>query len=99
MIKFIVYSLISMSTVARNNGFVRPEIVHGDQKMEIRQGRHPLVEMICDFVPNSTTFNSQEKITILTGPNASGKSIYLKQVMLHFYANRQSRKLWYYNEL
>jgi DNA mismatch repair ATPase MutS len=54
--------------------------VEGHEKIEIIGGRHPLVEQIGDFVPNSTTFEGNEKIVILTGPNASGKSIYLKQV-------------------
>jgi DNA mismatch repair ATPase MutS len=73
-------SLISMSMVARSYGFVRPEIVPADQKIQIVKGRHPLVEIMCDFVPNSTSFERGENVKILTGPNASGKSIYLKQV-------------------
>ena len=71
---------MAMASVARENNYIRPKIVPGHHKLEIIRGRHPLVEQICDFVPNTTQFEGEEKIVILTGPNASGKSIYLKQV-------------------
>ena len=50
--------------------------------------RHPLQELcVTTFVPNNTTLDLEEgKVKILTGPNASGKSVYMKQashVMQH----------------
>lgn len=80
--KFYFPSLNAIGSVARNNNYVRPTIVPGHHRMEIIDGRHPLVEILNDFVPNSTLFSSNERIQILTGPNASGKSIYLKQVLI-----------------
>ncbi len=74
------FSLISMSAVARNSNFVRPRLTSGDEKLEIIGGRHPLVEQISDCVPNTTKFRGQERVVVLTGPNASGKSVYMKQV-------------------
>ena len=46
--------------------------------------RHPLQELCCSpFVPNKTQMGSEyHKMVIITGPNASGKSVYLKQVIL-----------------
>ncbi|CAG7833064.1 unnamed protein product [Allacma fusca] len=71
--------LIAMSKAASEFNFIRPTIVDSDECLEIKDGKHPLVGM-SNFVPNSTLFSGQERIVILTGPNASGKSIYLKQV-------------------
>ena len=54
-----------------------------DGQFAIRDGRHPLHEKVVDlFVPNDTNMGGSfgNKVLILTGPNASGKSVYLKQV-------------------
>lgn len=69
-----------MSVTARNSNLVRPHIVPGDGKLEIIGGRHLIVEVIGECVPNTTKFHENERVVILTGPNASGKSVYLKQV-------------------
>ena len=47
--------------------------------------RHPLQELCVSlFVPNDTVFDKDRgRMKILTGPNASGKSVYLKQVKVH----------------
>lgn len=72
-----------MSKVASMYGYVRPTI-NNQNTHEIRDGRHALLELIStDYQPND--FYSSEdagKVKILTGPNASGKSVYLKQVAL-----------------
>lgn len=73
-----------LSEVASRKGFERPEIV-ADDLMQIREGRHPVVEEFLigkRFVPNDTVFDEGERIRILTGPNMSGKSTYLRQVAL-----------------
>ena len=51
--------------------------------------RHPLQELCCSpFVPNKTQMGSEyHKMVIITGPNASGKSVYLKQVNLESYVS------------
>ncbi|BAQ64480.1 DNA mismatch repair protein MutS [Geminocystis sp. NIES-3709] len=64
----------------------RPEITN-DRVIKIKNGRHPVVEKLLGFgmfVPNSTNLGSEKMpdLIILTGPNASGKSCYLRQVGL-----------------
>ena len=75
--------LNSLSQVAYNNNFVRPEL-NNDGIIEIKNGRHPVVEkMLKDilFVPNDTYLNSyNQRVLIITGPNMAGKSTYMRQV-------------------
>jgi DNA mismatch repair protein MutS len=74
----------SMAEVAANNNYVRPELAD-DDSLEIIGGRHPVVEgaqSLERFVPNDCHFDQQERIQIITGPNMSGKSTYLRQVAL-----------------
>jgi DNA mismatch repair protein MutS len=66
------------------NGYVRPEVVEEDV-LEIREGKHPVVEEFLvgtQFVPNDTLLEAGERVRIITGPNMSGKSTYLRQVAL-----------------
>lgn len=68
---------------SREFSWVKPTIVD-EEKIEITKGRHPLVELCATpFVPNSTSSSvaAKAKVHLITGPNASGKSIYLKQVL------------------
>jgi len=63
---------------------VRPEIVESDD-LDIRGGRHPVVEAASElpFVPNDCILNTEnQQVLIITGPNASGKSTFLRQVAL-----------------
>lgn len=76
--------IISFAQVAQENKYSRPEIFD-DNKLIINGGRHPVVEKTqsqISFVPNDTFFNDEEIIHIITGPNMSGKSTYLRQVAL-----------------
>jgi len=78
--------LSSLAEVAIYQGYCCPDIVDG-RTIEIVDGRHPVVEKILStgfFVPNSTYLGGQlsPDLIILTGPNASGKSCYLRQVGL-----------------
>ena len=51
-----------------------------EQKTEIIDGRNPIIEQFIDnFISNNTYFDENEKIKIITGPNMSGKSTYLRQ--------------------
>ncbi len=66
--------------------YVMPKIDESD-KIDIKDGRHPVVERILpvgeSFTPNSTKLeNENDQIHILTGPNMSGKSCYLRQIAL-----------------
>jgi len=71
----------SFAYVARQFGYVRPIISNGD--FEIIQGRHPVVERFVDeFIPNDTYMDMNLRMYILTGPNMSGKSTYIRQIGL-----------------
>ena len=74
----------SLAETASNKGYTRPEVV-GDDVLEIHNGRHPVVEEFIQggrFVPNDTVYEQGERVRIVTGPNMSGKSTYLRQVAL-----------------
>ena len=76
--------LNSFATVAKENKYVRPEIVE-EGALEIEEGRHPVVEAISRerFVPNDCLMDGNDNRTmIITGPNMAGKSTYLRQVAL-----------------
>ena len=77
--------LISLATVARENNYVRPEMLASDKKLNIVEGRHPVVEVISKqrFIANDCLLDNDENRTmILTGPNMAGKSTYMRQVAL-----------------
>ena len=80
--------LLSFATTAVNKDYCRPQILQS-QSLKVTDGRHPVVEALLpfgSFVPNSVALESSEKILeepnliILTGPNSSGKSCYLRQI-------------------
>ncbi|MBX7131738.1 MAG: DNA mismatch repair protein MutS [Fimbriimonadaceae bacterium] len=76
--------LASFAEVAAHRGYVKPEIVAEDL-IAIEGGRHPVVEEHGEaFVPNDTHLGleSGARLMILTGPNMSGKSTYLRQTAL-----------------
>jgi DNA mismatch repair protein MutS len=77
--------LAAFAEAALKYGYVRPE-VHAGAELHIAQGRHPVVDHLMDterFVPNDTTLDGeQNQMIILTGPNMSGKSTYIRQVAL-----------------
>jgi DNA mismatch repair protein MutS len=76
--------LAGLAEAAVLYGYERPEVVSEDV-LEIKEGRHPVVEYLMSadrFVPNATTFEPDERIQIITGPNMSGKSTFLRQVAL-----------------
>ena len=77
--------LASFAELAEKNNYTRP-IVTNHNKIIIREGRHPVVEQINftdTFIPNDCYLDTEkEQILIITGPNMSGKSTYLRQVAL-----------------
>jgi DNA mismatch repair protein MutS len=76
--------LSTLAHVAERNGYVRP-IVHTGYDLNIRGGRHPVVETMMpreEFIPNSVQLEDRRRIMILTGPNMAGKSTLLRQVGL-----------------
>ncbi len=76
--------LAALAEVAALNGYTRPEL-HAGTGLEIRDGRHPVVEQSLSgsrYVPNDLVFEKGEVVRIITGPNMSGKSTYLRQAAL-----------------
>ena len=75
----------SLADVASRHGYVRPELDEGEV-LEIKHGRHPVVERMLSpgsFVPNDTRLsNRDDQLIVLTGPNMSGKSTYIRQVAI-----------------
>ena len=77
--------LASFAVTALKNGYTKPEIaING--VIDIKNGRHPVVEVMSKdemFVPNDTYLDlTDNKMMIITGPNMSGKSTYMRQVAL-----------------
>ena len=64
--------------------YVKPE-VHDGFEIEVRGGRHPVVEALSgeEFVPNDLNLGEDRFLVILTGPNMGGKSTFLRQTALH----------------
>jgi len=78
--------LNSFAQCAEEYNYVKP-IVDESNKINIVQGRHPVVERILDpgnkYTPNDSLLdNEDQQIILLTGPNMAGKSVYLRQVGL-----------------
>lgn len=72
---------LSLAIVAKRNGYVRPTFTQ-QHSLTIRAGRHPVVEQVEEFVPNDLVLDEGKNLVILTGPNMSGKSVYLRQAAL-----------------
>ncbi len=76
-------SLIALAAAAIHYNWRRPYVSDQVEAMHIQNGRHPLQELCSPtFVPNDTRLGETARMAILTGPNACGKSVYLKQVGL-----------------
>lgn len=77
--------LCSFAHAARKNNYTEPN-VNVSEKIEISEGRHPVVENILKdrlFVPNDTVLDcADNRMAIITGPNMAGKSTYMKQTAL-----------------
>jgi len=76
--------LRSLAQAARENQYVKPQITEDDE-IRITSSRHPVVEKLLAerFIPNDVRLDTEENLVLLvTGPNMSGKSTYLRQVAL-----------------
>jgi DNA mismatch repair protein MutS len=77
---------VSLADVAVESNYVCPD-VDNSTRLEIKEGRHPVIERLLPpgerYTPNSTLMDTEsDQILIITGPNMSGKSSYLRQVGL-----------------
>ena len=76
-----VDALASLATHAAGNDWTRPELTEPGP-LQIDAGRHPVVEQTTEFVPNGVRMDGDREFLIVTGPNMSGKSTYMRQVAL-----------------
>lgn len=75
-------TLCAFAETTARRGYVKPEVVE-DDSLEISGGRHAVVEAQGGlFVPNDLHLDEERRVMILTGPNMSGKSTYLRQTAL-----------------
>jgi len=83
----VIDVLWGLAKLAHEKNYVKPQITEEDE-IYIKNGRHPVVEDIAEktgesFVPNDTKIGGNHaQIIILTGPNMSGKSTYIRQIAL-----------------
>ncbi len=74
----------ALAETAALGGYIRPEVVE-ENVLDIRSGRHPVVELGLSggrYVPNDVIYEPGEIVRVITGPNMSGKSTYLRQTAL-----------------
>ncbi|MFB6309190.1 MAG: DNA mismatch repair protein MutS [Haloarculaceae archaeon] len=71
----------ALAAHAVRNDWTRPDLHDGDE-LAIEGGRHPVVEQTTEFVPNDLLLDADRRFLIVTGPNMSGKSTYMRQAAL-----------------
>lgn len=71
----------ALAEVAANYNYCRPQ-VSDRAELQLTAARHPVVERSHTFIANDLSLSPQERLIILTGPNMSGKSTYLRQTAL-----------------
>ncbi|MFD1633595.1 DNA mismatch repair protein MutS [Haloplanus ruber] len=76
-----VDALASLATHAASHDWTRPEVV-APGPLVVEAGRHPVVETTTDFVPNDLHLDTDRGFLLVTGPNMSGKSTYMRQAAL-----------------
>ncbi len=78
----VIDVLCSLAEIAAKKNWVRPHVTDS-YDIQIIEGRHPVVEALAgNFVPNDLSLDEQTYMVLLTGPNAAGKSTYVRQVAL-----------------
>tara|TARA_Y100001968_G_scaffold242752_1_gene226456 strand:- start:16779 stop:19589 length:2811 start_codon:yes stop_codon:yes gene_type:complete len=83
-------ALAGLSEIAAKNGYCKPQITKSESKslsriIDLKKSRHPVVEQLLvekNFQDNDVKIGKDYDLIILTGPNASGKSCYLRQIGL-----------------
>jgi len=76
--------LSALGEAAALGGYTKPQVREGSG-LEIHEGRHPVVEHLLKgerYIPNDVIFEKGEVVRVITGPNMSGKSTYLRQTAL-----------------
>lgn len=76
--------LQSFAEIAQKYNYVRPKF-SDDKTLNLENSRHPVVERVMDYndyVPNDCYLDQNNFIYLITGPNMSGKSTYMRQVAI-----------------
>jgi DNA mismatch repair protein MutS len=76
--------LLGFAELSEQRHYVKP-VFSVDRKIVLKDGRHPVVEKVMDaqeYVPNDCIMDSEREVLLITGPNMSGKSTYMRQVAL-----------------
>ncbi|MBS4217664.1 DNA mismatch repair protein MutS [Bacillus sp. FJAT-49711] len=74
----------SFATVSESRHYVRPSF-NSNRQIQITNGRHPVVEKVMgsqEYVPNDCLMDTECEMFLITGPNMSGKSTFMRQVAL-----------------
>lgn len=76
-------AIISLAVCADEYNLVKPKL-NLDSKLEIIQGRHPVIEVVSKsaYVPNDVIMDNTTDILLITGPNMSGKSTYMRELAI-----------------
>ena len=77
--------LTNFATVSEQNNYVRPDFTVDKQEINVVNGRHPVVEQVMtagSYIPNDVKMDQDTDIFLITGPNMSGKSTYMRQMAL-----------------
>ncbi|MGC6770109.1 DNA mismatch repair protein MutS [Enterococcus sp. LJL128] len=77
--------LQAFAVVSERYQYVRPVLRSGNGSLYIKDGRHPVVEKVLghqEYIPNSISFAQDDLLLLITGPNMSGKSTYMRQLAL-----------------
>ena len=76
-------ALVSLSVCSEEYNFVRPNITD-EHVIDIKNGRHPVVEVVSksEYVPNDCLLSNGINTLLITGPNMSGKSTYMRQMAI-----------------
>ena len=72
------------ATISEDRRYVKPEF-SSDRNLSIINGRHPVVEKVMNsqsYVANDCTMHTERELLLITGPNMSGKSTYMRQIAL-----------------
>src|SRR5690625_1202910 len=75
--------LQSFAEVSEQNNYKRPTFV--EEELKVKAGRHPVIEQVMEdgtYVSNDILMNNDQFILLITGPNMSGKSTYMRQLAL-----------------
>ena len=72
------------ATISEERHYVKP-VFSEDRKLVLKDGRHPVVEKVLqsqEYVPNDCFMDADRELLLITGPNMSGKSTYMRQIAL-----------------